>query len=45
MRPGGVPQGTRPRPRTDDQGWQSRNFMAEDEDEFEFDFLNQDGEV
>lgn len=26
------------------QGWQSKNFMAEDDDEFEFEFLNYDGE-
>ncbi len=54
-RPAGAPQGPRPqgmrptgpqsaRPRQEDRGWQSRNFMEEEEDEFEFDFLNQDGE-
>ncbi len=26
------------------QGWQSKNFMAEDDDEFEFEFLNCDGD-
>ncbi|MCM1027468.1 MAG: SH3 domain-containing protein [Roseburia sp.] len=26
------------------QGWQSKNFMAEDDDEFEFEFLNYDGD-
>ena len=25
-------------------GWQSKNFMADDDDEFEFEFLNYDGE-
>ncbi len=25
------------------QGWQSKNFMTDDDDEFEFEFLNVDG--
>ncbi len=48
-RQSGAPQGARPvqdggkkQPKNNQQagGWQSKNFMAEDEDEFEFDFLN-----
>ena len=53
-RPAGT-QGTRPaapqenRPAGAQQtakkpGWQSKNFMADDDDEFEFEFLNYDGE-
>ena len=35
---------SRPQPRDSQQaqGWQSRNFMTEDDDEFEFEFLNVD---
>ena len=51
----GAPQGARPVPsgqedarraqrRNDDQGWQSRNFMADEEEEFDLEFLNYDEE-
>ena len=51
----GAPQGARPvqssqeggqraQRRNDDQGWQSRNFMAEEEEEFDLEFLNYDEE-
>lgn len=52
-RPAGAPQtGTKPagalkqasKSGNAQQGWQSKNFMAEDDDEFEFEFLNYDGE-
>lgn len=37
------PQGNRPAQNQQSPGWQSKNFMA-DEDEFEFEFLNYDGD-
>ncbi len=37
------PQGNRPAQGQQSPGWQSKNFMA-DEDEFEFEFLNYDGD-
>lgn len=37
------PQGNRPAQNQQSPGWQSKNFMA-DEDEFEFEFLNYEGE-
>ena len=37
------PQGNRPAQSQQSPGWQSKNFMADD-DEFEFEFLNYDGE-
>lgn len=37
------PQGNRPAQGQQSPGWQSKNFM-EDEDEFEFEFLNYDGD-
>ncbi len=48
QRPAGAPQGARPASqeepqksqRKGDQQWQSKNFMADEEDEFEFEFLN-----
>lgn len=51
----GAPQGARPVPsaqegaqraqrRNEDQGWQSKNFMAEEEEEFDLEFLNYDEE-
>ncbi|MCM1191616.1 MAG: SH3 domain-containing protein [Butyrivibrio sp.] len=54
-RPAGSSQGQRPagsgqgqsasgqKPGQGQQGWQSKNFMSEDDDEFEFGFLNYDG--
>ena len=41
-RPAGVPQAEH-KPTGNQQGWQSKNFMADD-DEFEFEFLNYDGD-
>lgn len=45
-RPAGAPQeGTQgQKPAGNQQGWQSKNFMADDDDEFEFEFLNYDGD-
>ena len=49
-RPAGAPQnGNQAKRPADDaqkgqQSWQSKNFMADDDDEFEFEFLNYDGE-
>lgn len=36
----------KPQPKSSQQtqGWQSKNFMADDEEEFDFEFLNVDGE-
>ena len=47
-----APQGARPvqsaqdrgQRRNEEQGWQSRNFMAEEEEEFDLEFLNYDEE-
>lgn len=36
-------QGQNPSGQKPAQGWQSKNFMSEDDDEFEFGFLNYDG--
>ena len=48
-RPSGTPQGQSGQPKQQpnsagSQGWKSKNFMAGEEDEFEFEFLNYDGE-
>lgn len=55
QKPSGSSQGQRPaesrqgqsnsgeKPAKGQQGWQSKNFMSEDDDEFEFGFLNYDG--
>lgn len=54
-RPAGAPQGQKPaearqgqsasaqKPAQGQQGWKSKNFMSDDDDEFEFGFLNYDG--
>lgn len=49
QRPAGTSQGqspSKPQPQSagGSQGWQSKNFMAGDDDEFEFEFLNYDGD-
>ena len=45
QRPGGTrPAGGAQRSGNAEQSWQSRNFMADDDDEFEFEFLNYDGD-
>ena len=55
QRPMGAPQGARPvqsaqegaqraQRRNEEQGWQSKNFMAEEEEEFDLEFLNYDEE-
>ncbi len=45
QRPGGArPAGGAQRSGNAEQSWQSRNFMADDDDEFEFEFLNYDGD-
>lgn len=49
QRPSGAPQGQSGQPKqqsnsTGSQEWKSKNFMAGEEDEFEFEFLNYDGE-
>ncbi len=51
QRPVGAPQGQRPvepaqpsKAGAQGQAWQSKNFMADEEDEFEFEFLNYDGD-
>ncbi len=41
QRPAGASSGQK---QTGSQGWKSRNFMSEDDDEFEFEFLNYDGD-
>ena len=41
QRSAGAPQGQK---QTGSQGWKSRNFMSEDDDEFEFEFLNYEGD-
>lgn len=38
------PQGNRPAQSQQPPGWQAKNFMADDDDEFEFEFLNYDGD-
>ena len=49
-RPAGAPQNGNQAKKPADgaqkgqQSWQSKNFMADDDDEFEFEFLNYDGE-
>lgn len=49
QRSSGAPQGQnrqskqQPKP-SGSQGWKSKNFMANEEDEFEFEFLNHDGD-
>ena len=49
-RPAGTPQNGNQAKKPADgvqkgqQSWQSKNFMADDDDEFEFEFLNYDGE-
>lgn len=42
-RPAAAPQEARPSEK-EKNGWQAKNFMADDDDEFEFEFLNYDGE-
>lgn len=45
-KPAGNPQGqsgSGQKPAQGQQSWQSKNFMSEDDDEFEFGFLNYDG--
>ena len=44
--PGGQTSGAQKqsKPGNGQPGWQSRNFMADDDDEFEFEFLNYDGD-
>ena len=45
QRPGGTRSaGGAQRSGNAEQSWQSRNFMADDDDEFEFEFLNYDGD-
>ncbi|MCM1188275.1 MAG: SH3 domain-containing protein [bacterium] len=46
QRPAGAQQGSGQGQKSsgNQQGWQSKNFMAEDDDEFEFEFLNYDGD-
>ena len=43
-RPAGTGQRTAQAQTGGQQGWQSKNFMADDDDEFEFEFLNYDGD-
>lgn len=38
-----APSKPQPKGSQQDQGWQSKNFMSEDDEEFEFEFLNMDG--
>lgn len=46
QRPAGTSQGqsASSKPSGSSQGWQSKNFMANEDDEFEFEFLNYDGD-